>query len=90
MRFVTVSIEDVHFLVDGARAADIDPTDRIGEPMARQGGKIMTCRHRANRRRSYGVRRGDAIGESAPTRLGLNFRSRPLTDGRGGGRYDPS
>jgi hypothetical protein len=41
MRFVIVSAEDAPFSVDGARAADIDPTDRIGEPMARQGGKIM-------------------------------------------------
>jgi hypothetical protein len=55
MRFVIVSAEDAPFSVDGARAADIDPTDRIGEPMARQGGKIMTSRHRANRRGFYGV-----------------------------------
>ncbi len=45
-------------------------TDRIGEPMARQGGKIMTSRHRANRRGFYGVSCGRAIGERAPPRLG--------------------
>jgi len=30
--------------------------------MARQGGKIMACSGRANRRGFYGVLRGEAIG----------------------------
>jgi hypothetical protein len=48
--------------------------------MARQGGKIKAFRHRAIRRGSYGVRRADAIGESALLGLGSYFRSRPKGD----------